>query len=461
MMTPGEADAVLLRLRDACLSADVGARDELVHWLGQLSPVDLVRLDERARWASWYVAHPLGGRADWEAVVGRGDLLTDCVASMHPDGYLRQRAVHLLVSQASEVVARCLALRATDHVEPVRRVALIGLAGRPDPVALGVLVRMRNRIHGPAALASYGGQFALTDLLGEPDLMVRRFAYDGVLGEMDSGQVAARLEVESDQWLRRQLAERWMAIDPVAAKARLLGSRYVEGRLTVLLDGTDELFDRAELEARMLDRSRRVRAAACWRYRRAGLEPAPYYRAHWEAGGGQSALEGLRETGQRFTEAEARTALASDDPRVRLAALHLWPGELPPKQLLLDFLTDPSGAVVKSVARLLAATPGVRYDDVAPNARSDQPNQRRAAWRVRCELGGWNRPRADLEALRDSDDTLAAAARQDLAIWLQFHAASTYQAILPSEREAIRTHLDHLDLSRDIVELIAFHARIR
>ncbi|MFF1818777.1 hypothetical protein ACFVWG_15860 [Kribbella sp. NPDC058245] len=458
-MTPYEADAALVRLRDACLGADVDARGELLEWLGQLRPADMVRLDERARWSSWHASYPMGARADWDRVVGRGDLLTDCVASMHADGYLRERATQLLVSHAGEVAARCLALRAVDHIEPVRRIALTGLTSRPDVVALGVLVRMRDRVHGPTALTSYRGQFELADLLAEPDLVVRRYAYDGVMLQLDSDQVASRLEVEADQWLRRQLVERWMAIDPVAAKERLISSRYVEGRLTVLLDGTDDLFKRSEVETLMLDRSRRVQTAARWRYRRAGHDPAQFYRSHWKIN--ETALLGLRETGQRLSEAEARAALTSPESRRRLAALHLWPTDLPPKHLLLTLLADPSGAVVKHVARLLAATPGIRYDDVAAAATSPHPNHRRAAWRVRHQLGAWNRVRADLEAMRDPDEKLVRAASDDLAIWLTFHSASTFQPLLPTEREAIRTHLTHVNLRANMADQIRFHAGIR
>jgi hypothetical protein len=35
-MTPYDADAALVRLRDACLGAEVDARGELLEWLGQL-----------------------------------------------------------------------------------------------------------------------------------------------------------------------------------------------------------------------------------------------------------------------------------------------------------------------------------------------------------------------------------------------------------------------------------------
>ncbi|TDD62305.1 hypothetical protein E1263_03865 [Kribbella antibiotica] len=456
-MTPTEVDAALEGLRAACLGADDEARAKGLVWLAQLSPVEVLLLSERGRrmyW--WWYSEAWGGTPFWSDALGRGDLLTECVASLHANGYVREHAVRLLADREGGVGARCLALRAVDHVSQVREPALKALVERPDVVALGVLLRLRNRFHGPAALTSYGERFEARELLASPDLVVRRFAYDGVLAEMASGEIGEQLEVETDQWSRRRLVERWMAVDPVVAKERLLGSRYVEGRLMVLYDGSDELFERDELEERMLDRSSRVRAAACWRYRRAGHEPAPYYRAAWEEDGAAEALAGLHETGQRFGAAEAQEALASSDSRLRLAALQMWPPERPSKQLLLTLLADPSGAVVRYAARLLATTPGIRYDDVSAAAASEHANQRRAAWRLRRELGGWNRVRADLEVRQDADEELMNAGRQDLHSWLMHHAATTYQPLGTADREAIRAHLDRADLPRDVEDRLRF-----
>ncbi|MBB6565451.1 hypothetical protein HPO96_15840 [Kribbella sandramycini] len=374
---------------------------------------------------------------------------------MHADGYVRERAARALAGWGGELAARFLALRAVDHVEQVRAVAVGALSGRPAVVVLEVLLRVQRRPFGPAALASYAAQIDARELLAVEDLLVRRFAYDRVLDELTAQEVAARLADEPDQLLQSRLAERWMVIDPVTAKRRLLGSKLVEGRLAALYGAADEAFEPAELEELMLDRSSRVRQAARWRYRRSGREPVAFYRSRPQSG---SALFGLREIGQQLTEPEARAALASPEARGRLAALDLWPGDAPPRELLLAMLADPSRAVVKRAARLLAAQPGVRYDDVVPAAESDSPDQRRAAWMVRRELGGPSRLRGSLEASLDVDRALAAEARRDLINWLELRAATMYERLHPTEREAIGLLLSRSNLPRPTRERIAFHA---
>jgi hypothetical protein len=99
--------------------------------------------------------------------------------------------------------------------------------------------------------------------------------------------------------------------------------------------------------------------------------------------------------------------------------------------LLLALLADPSRAVVKRAAKILATLPSTRYEDVAPAAASELPNQRRAAWLVRRELGGWNRVRGDLEAMQDTARELAAEAKDDLLTWLERRAATTYSVHFP------------------------------
>jgi hypothetical protein len=438
-------------------------------WVEALPAADLVRLDGRARFGTWYRVDPLGHAGDWASAVERGDLLASCVASVHRDGFLREAAVQALVGVEGGLAARFLALRAVDHVEQVRRPALSALTGGPPDIVLEVLLRLRSRAHGPAALTSYveeletsSGHAFARRLLSADDALVRRFAYELAMAQrlLGSSEIEARLAGETDQWSRRRVAEHWICLDPVAAKARLLHSRYVEGRLIVLEHCPDNLFSRSDLERRMVDRSRRVRETARWRYRRAGHEPAAFYRSRWEAGGSdvETILAGLRETGQTLSEDEARTALYSDAPRLRLAGLLGWPNERPPKELLLALLADPSRAVVKHAARILATIPSIRYQDVAAAAASELPDQRRAAWLMRRELGGWNRVRGDLEAMRGGGTELADTAEKDLLAWLERSAATTYQRPLPAEREAIRSMLDMADLRRDVVDRIAFHA---
>jgi hypothetical protein len=382
---------------------------------------------------------------------------------MHADGFLRERAVRALAVAEGETVARFLVVRSVDHVQQVRDPALAALLTRKDPAeveqVLELLLRVRTRTHGALALTSYvekldasRGREYPRDLLTADTALVRRFGLEAATtrGMFDSSELEERLATETDQWSRRLLAEHWMSLDPTRAKAKLLHSKYVEGRLIALQSNADDQFDRSDLERRMLDRSSRVRAAARWRYRRAGHDPAAYYRARWKAGDEAITLAGLWETGQVLTETEALEALSSEDPRTRLAALYLSPKESRSKSLLLSLLSDPSRAVVKHAAQLLAAYPSTRYDDVAGAAASESPSQRRAAWLVR----------GDLEAMHDPEAELAGEAERDLMTWLERRAAITYKLPLPSQREAIQSLLGGVELSLDAVARIAFHAGV-
>lgn len=211
---------------------------------------------------------------------------------------------------------------------------------------------------------------------------------------MDLETLKELVDHEQDQWSRRMLAEHWARCDPAGAKAHLLRGRYVEGRLIVLYELPQESFQPSDLEPLMLDGSSRVREAARWRFRRAGGDPQTFYRVRWTRTGlddplAHRILQGLRETGMRLTEKQARAAAQSQRGAARLEALRLWPEPGPDRALLLGLLADESPPVVKEAASQLAAMGSTRFADVAWAAASPLPNQRRAAWLVRRDLGPW------------------------------------------------------------------------
>ncbi|WP_340540903.1 hypothetical protein [Nocardioides sp. GXZ039] len=487
MLTPVQADQALRRLRIACLGRDAGERVAVDAWLRDLTAPELLRIDGRARFFSYARENPLEDAGHWNPALVRADVLAACAASMHPDGQLRERAVRRLAGTDDPLADRFLAMRAVDHVPLIRAAAMAALIDRaaaPGDASvpraarvLGVLLRVQTRHQGAEALARYaaasgapGSLGPIGELVWVDDAVVRRFAYGAVLAgdagrRPSSSDLAGLVDAETDQWSRRLLAEHWARLDPTAARDVLLHGRYVEGRLIALSLIPEECFGREDLERRMLDRSPRVRAAAQWRYRRAGHDAAAFYLSRWEIGDGETIdrdriLDGLRETGQRLSEQEARAALASPHARDRIAAVRLWPTDPPPEALLLDLLSDPSPAVVRLATQQLSHLPTVRYDDLAAAAGDDQVGPRRAAWQVRRRLGGWSRVRGDLEAMLDADPTLAEPAEADLRIWLVSAAASTYARLLPSEKEAIAGLLNEVELEAHLIEQIAFHAGI-
>lgn len=478
VLAMAELDATLSRLAAACLH---GPGPELVDGearLASLTLPDLIRLDERARFMTWSRVNVLGPAAPWENLLDRAPTaVVAVVASMHRDGFLRERAVVALASQPGSLASRALAIRAVDHVSEVRERAADALSLRLDvesiPVVFGVLVRLAGRGHGGAALDRYlsavgGYDDRLLGLLtSADDLLVRRLAYREGLGRglLIGDDLPRLVATERDQWSRRMLAESWAKVDPGSAMPVLLNGRYVEGRLVALYELPQDNFRSQDLERLMLDPSARVREAARWRYRRSGSNPQAFYRTRWEVAGlddpkAHRVLQGLRETGMRLSAEEAQAALTDQSAPTRLEALLLWPDPGPSRDLLLRLLLDDARPVQKEAAKQLAALGSTHYDDVAFAAIARSVSQRRAAWLVRRAIGPWDRVRGDLEAMTDSSEELAASARADLLKWLFYRAATVYQVPSPSEKEAIRGLLETADLSPDVKTQLAFHARI-
>lgn len=473
-----ELDAMLSRLAGSSLQ---GSETEMVAGetrLASLTVPDLIRLDERARFTTWSPANVLGPAEPRERLLGRTQsVVVAVVASMHRDGFLRERAVGALASQPGALASRAVAMRAVDHVPEVRERAADALSIRLDiesiPVVFGVLVRLAGRSHGRAALDRYLSAVGGYDdrLLGllttADDFLVRRLAYREGLGRglLTGGDLPWLVATERDQWSRRMLAESWAKADPGNAMPALLHGRYVEGRLVALYELPQDIFRSEDLEQLMVDSSARVREAARWRYRRSGSDPQTFYRARWEAAGlddpkAHRVLQGLRETGMRLSEEEARAALTDQSAPTRLEALLLWPNSGPGRDLLLRLILDDARPVQKEAAKQLAALGSTRYDDVAFAAVAPSVSQRRAAWLVRRAIGPWDRVRGDLEAMTDSSEALAGSARADLLKWLSYRAATVYQVPFPSEKEAIKGLLETADLSPDVKTQVAFHARI-
>lgn len=473
-----ELDAILSRLGAACLQ---GSAPELVEGearLASLTVPDLIRLDERARFMTWSRANVLGPAEHWENLLDRAPTaVVAVVASMHRDGFLRERAVVALASQPGSLASLALALRAVDHVSEVRDRAATALSLRLDvdsiPLVFGVLVRLAGRSHGRAALDRYlaavgGYDDRLLELLTTADdFLVRRLAYREGLGRglLTGNDLPRMVATERDQWSRRMLAESWAKADPDSAMPVLLHGCYVEGRLIALYELPQDVFRGEDLEQLMVDRSARVREAARWRYRRSGSDPQAFYRARWEGAGlddpkAHRVLQGLRETGMRLTGEEARAAVTDESAPTRLEALLLWPDPGPGRDLLLRLILDDARPVQKEAAKQLAAIGSTRYDDVASAAVAPSVSQRRAAWLVRRALGPWDRVRGDLEAMADTSEELAGAARADLLKWLAYRAATVYEVPFPSEKAAIKGLLETADLSPDFKTQLAFHARI-
>ena len=479
VFTQTVADEALAAMFSAVADARQPMRDQWTKWLDARTPRELVRLNDRARSADWSCG-PLGQPDEWDEVdLRQEDGLSACVASLHPSGLLRERAVRELLPRHDVRALRFLALRSSDHVEQVRGPAMRELLGRVSledaATCLPLLHALGSRRFGTGALDAYLGVakarhgLALAlKLMESDDVTTRREAYAIGLGEggLDAEHIWRRLGAEVDQVSKRMLAESFASVAPMAdVRTRLLAGSYVEGRVTAYYSLADKDLTRRDIHRGLLDPSARVRQAAQWRSRRTGDRPETVYLTEWEQRANSSValgvvLNGLKETGQTLPGDVVRELVEHREPRVRLAAIRLMPSSSQDADLLLKLLHDTSPKVSKAAAERLGTATQVSYDSFDNASSSPQAWTRRAAWRARRDIGSWDRIRSDLEYLADEDQNVASLGASDLRAWLANSAATAYSTPSEAQKEAIESALAASELSEDLSRVIAFHAGV-
>ncbi|GAA5122471.1 hypothetical protein [Haloechinothrix salitolerans] len=476
MLTTIEADDLLQQLRVVATANHPRRRDWWRRRLSRLPARELVWLDGRARAATW-TEGPLGPSQTWSAVdLEHPDGLAAAAASLHPDGWLRERAVAAMRRSSRRYVVAFLALRTVDHVPNVRDAALSAVLQRTTvaegAVCLPVLHALSRRRFGLHALHAYSralfdrnGLQAAHALLDSADVATRRAAYAAWLeeGQPAHQTIWKRIRREADQISRQLLCHAYIAAAPVdLVRERLLHGGSVDGRLLALRTLDDADFDETDLRRRLLDRSSRVRDAARVRAAAAGLPVAQTYLRTWREGPpaieAAAVLDGLRETGQHLDPAALQPCLSSGSARIRLAALRLLHTDPEQCRLLLGLLHDSSPKVTRAAAHALHHVPSVRYADLADAASSPQPWTRQAAWTVRRALGSWERVHSNLELITSADSDLANAARVDILAWLDHGAARTWTEPTQQQRAVIAAAVQSDILDNDIRRRLAFHA---
>jgi hypothetical protein len=485
VLTPAQARVALTELREAA-TASAGRRE--VGWarLSAALPADLVRIDANAR-TGW----PWGG-PPWTALrsdpkdLAEPTGLVAAVASMHPDGRVRQPAVRALSERPGPLPAALLALRSVDHVTQVRDDALVGLEAHASVeearAALPVLLAVAARERGQAAVSRYaaalthhnGGLGVMLRLLDSPDRRTRRWAFTSCLdgGLLGVDDLLAAAQDRHDQFIRRAAAdvlERQRPAD-TAALLTLMNGRYVDGRVAALAALSDQDLTDADLRAALLDRSSRVGDTARWRARRRGLDVAGVYRRVLSAGEAGdaapglvvAALLGLVWTGDRGDLPLITSRLVDPQPSVRAAAIRALVARTEPgegAQLVAGLLLDESSRVAVAAARVLAAAaPATTKETEEAAWGSNQPWSRRAAWHIGKARGGWDRVEADLRAAADPDPDVAALGRTSLLNWLRTAAATTWRQPQGAQADRFAALLTPAKLGADVERLVAFHA---
>ncbi|MGW1340027.1 hypothetical protein ACWCOV_03155 [Kribbella sp. NPDC002412] len=107
----------------AALRGDRVVLDATASWLASSTARELLRIDFDARQVR-YEGPTMGQSERWSDQVLASPLpVVAALASMHPDGYLRERAVRSLATSLDPLSDRALAVRVTDHVWVIRETA--------------------------------------------------------------------------------------------------------------------------------------------------------------------------------------------------------------------------------------------------------------------------------------------------------------------------------------------------
>lgn len=472
MLNPPQIRSRLGESAAAALQGDLVVLDETASWLTSVTARELLRIDHDARQFR-YEGPALGRSEQWTSEVLASPLpVVAVLASMHPDGHVRERAVRSLVTSLDAVSDRALAVRVSDHVGVIREVAVREVLRRrtldqADRV-VPLLRRIEERGRGSEVLALYlhtlvaehGEANVWARLRNSADHDLRRSAFrhsfdSGLLGLPDA---VVLLPGERDQAVRRRLIEviADSATPDVIARV-LLRDRSAESRTQALVKLTAAQLDPADVERLLLDSSVLTRLWARRRWQEMGHDPAIVYATSARSTAmpivRARAYLGLAETGTAVERQEVVALVRSTELPLRKVGLSLLRGRATAEDipLLLQSVAGDHSRVACLTAEVLIGSPGLwTSTELAPLKAAKDPELRRRAWWIHRRRGGWEAVIADLELLHDSDPRLAGLGRQrDLPM---------YSRPTPAQQRRITDLLSTAPVERRQRRLIAFAA---
>ncbi|WP_037367489.1 hypothetical protein [Amycolatopsis orientalis] len=414
MQTPAQIRAQL-RLAAATIRTPSGLA-ETEAWLVSATAREMLRIDYYARQARYPV--PVLGRAHrWK--LKHASPVVAALASMHPDGRLREQAVRVLCTSAGAVSDRALAVRVSDHVEVVRELAEQEVLRRTTLTQAGQIVPVLRRIahrgrglqaferYLDALVAAQGEESVWAYLRSSEDFEVRRTAFrhsfeDGLLGLSDAVRLLPR---ERDQVVRRKLIQVIAESGtPEVIAESLLRGRSAEGRVLGLVKLTAAQLDPGVVEGLLVDRSVLARMWARIRWQEMGRDPVEVYAAVARSAARPAvrarAYAGLAEAGGELARTEILELAQSTDVVLKKAGLSLLRGKAVASDVswLLREMTGEDSRVARLAGDVLSSSPRLwSLADLAVLKDSADPVVRRRGWWLHRSLGGWEAVIADLE----------------------------------------------------------------
>jgi hypothetical protein len=427
------------RLSAAAMAAflgDAAGLDAVQDWLERASGRDLLRIDGVAR--QYRYDGPLLGRSEeWTRPALERSVTTAALASMHNDGFLRERAVRELAASDSDLSNRMLALRADDHVALVRALVseiLISRSGLHDAASImPVLNRLEPRGRGAetraryleTVIATHGITAVFEQFRVSADRDLRRAAFRSSLelDLLDTAAVVDLLPLERDQVVRRLLAQLVASnADHPTIRALLLNAHSAESRALALVKLDASELDGAEVEPLLVDSSVLVRSWARRRWEEMGRDVVS---AYWEAARSAPkpvkravAYVGLTEVRVAVDRTEVLDLVHSDELALRKVGLQLLVDQATVDDVpeMLDYVRSDNTRIARLASDVLARNSGMWSIEQLAGLKGDpDPDIRRRAWWLHRSRRGWEAPIADLELLSDRDHQLALLGRRPVA----------------------------------------------
>jgi hypothetical protein len=467
MLSPPQIRRRLGEAAAAAVQGDEAVLAETASWLTSVSARELLRIDHFARQFR-YEAPVLGRSKLWTGDVLSSPLpVVAALASMHSDGYIRERALQSLSASLDPLSDRALTVRVTDHVGVIREAAAREVLRRTSldhaDHLMPLLQRIEQRGRGAEVLplylrvltAEHDEAEVWARLRGSPDHDLQRVAFrhsfdSGLLGPQDAVTLFPAVR---DQVVRRLLIRVIADSAPSDVIATvLLRGRSAESRVLGLVKLTAAELDPADVERLLVDPSVLVRLWARRRWQEMGQDPVGTYTALARSAAKPivraRAYTGLAETRTAIERQEILDLVRRPELPVRKAGLTLLRGiataeDIP---LLLSLVASDHSRVARLASEVLTHSPQLwSLSDLTSLKAAEDAELRRRAWWIHRQRGGWEAVIADLELLRDPDPQLAAVGRQPRPP-AYFHPTDAQRqriaeliATAPLERDRLRT----------------------